>query len=381
MTDLTRRHLLAASALLVAPASPPLWAATPGESAATAAEHSAVAGKRPIVLCWNENPYGPSPAARAALSQAIPQGCRYPDQEIEPLQQALAEHNGVTPEQVVIGTGSGELLRVVGLRCAQASGELIAAQPTYGELPEYARQVGASVRYVPVDRAMRHDLTAMRAAITARTRAVYVCNPNNPTGTAVPGAELEAFITSLPPHVTAIVDEAYIDFADGADLRSVAGLIRRDERVAVLRTFSKIHGMAGVRCGYALAAAPLAAELASRRMTSPSQFAMRAARASLGDRAFLAACRRRILASRARITRELTALHLAYAQPQGNFVFFDTGAPLAQFTAFMRARDILVGRLFPPYERWCRITIGTEPEVEAFLDGLRAWRSSLPRAA
>ncbi len=390
MPELTRRHLLAASALLITPASSPLWAAGPGEHAAAPGGHSGAPGeqpsaggatKRPIVLCWNENPYGPSPAARAALAQAIPLGCRYPDEDIAPLQQALAAHHGVKHEQVVIGTGSGELLRALGLRCAQGSGELIVARPTYGELPEYAHQMGASVRYVPVDNALRHDLGAMSAAVSARTRAVYLCNPNNPTGTALPAAELEEFITALPPHVTAIVDEAYIDFADGPDLGTVAGLIQRDERVVVLRTFSKIHGMAGVRCGYALAAAPLAAELTRRRMTSPSEFAMRAARASLGDRAFLASCRRRILASRARIGRELAALHLTHAEPQGNFVFFDTGAPLTQFTAFMQARGILVGRLFPPYERWCRITIGTEHEVDAFLQELRNWRSRLPRAA
>ena len=107
-------------------------------------------------------------------------------------------------------------------------------------------------------------------------------------------------------------------------------------------------------------------------MTTPNILAVRAARASLGDRAFLADCRRRILASRTRITTELARLGLKYAEPQGNFVFFDTGMPLARFTGLMRARNILVGRLFPPYENWCRITVGTEPEVAAFLEALRA---------
>jgi histidinol-phosphate aminotransferase len=141
----------------------------------------------------------------------------------------------------------------------------------------------------------------------------------------------------------------------------------------VLRTFSKIHGMAGARCGYAIARPDTAADIGSARMSTPNIFAVRAARASLADHAFLADCRRRILASRARVTTELAHLGLAYAEPQGNFVFFDTGMPLAQFTEFMRARDILVGRPFPPYDTWCRITIGTEPEVDAFLEGLRAF--------
>jgi histidinol-phosphate aminotransferase len=146
--------------------------------------------------------------------------------------------------------------------------------------------------------------------------------------------------------------------------------------VVVLRTFSKIHGMAGVRCGYGIARPEVAAEIAAVRMSTANIFAMRAARASLGDRQFLTDTRRRILASRKRITDELARLGLHYARPQTNFVFFDTGGPLEQFARFMKARNILVGRLFPPYTRWCRVTIGTEPEVEAFLQGLRAYRTS-----
>ena len=147
-------------------------------------------------------------------------------------------------------------------------------------------------------------------------------------------------------------------------------LVSAGQRLVVLRTFSKIHGMAGVRCGYAIAPAEIAATLAGARMTTPNIFAVRAARASLGDAEFLSDCRQRILASRARITAELTRLKLRYAEPQGNFVFFDTGMPLARFSNLMRERNILVGRLFPPYDSWCRITIGTEPEVAAFLHAL-----------
>jgi histidinol-phosphate aminotransferase len=138
----------------------------------------------------------------------------------------------------------------------------------------------------------------------------------------------------------------------------------------VLRTFSKIHGMAGVRYGYAIARPDIATELDGACMTTPNIFAVRAARASLGDTAFLVDCRRRILASRARITDELTRRGLRYAEPQGNFVFFDAGMPHERFSALMQARNILVGRHFPPYDSWCRISVGTEPEVDAFLRAL-----------
>jgi len=363
--EFSRRHLLTASALVLA--------APRGSLAETAASTAAEAAK-PIVLCWNENPYGPSPAARAVMGKAVAQSCRYPDEEVGAMNELLAKHEGVSADQIVIGTGSGELLRALGLLHGRNDGEIIAAAPTYDELTHYAQHAGASLKLVPVDSRLRHDLPAMRAAMTARTRAVYICNPNNPTGTVVPASALSSFVASLPEQVTAIVDEAYLDFVDDQEVRSALDLISHS-RVVVLRTFSKIHGMAGVRCGYAIARPDVAAQIAAARMTTPNIFAMRAARVSLSDHAFLTDTRRRILASRARITGELTSLGLRFAQPQGNFVFFDTGAPLAQFDAFMKARNILVGRLFPPFDSWCRITIGTEPEVEAFLRGLRAYRN------
>ena len=260
----------------------------------------------------------------------------------------------------------------MGLLNGRNGGEIIAAQPTYSELTDYARQSGATLKFVPVDKTLKHDLTAMRAAVSAHTRAVYICNPNNPTGTALQAEAIEAFVNSLPDGVTTIVDEAYMDFADLYGVQTVSGLVTKGKRVVVLRTFSKIHGMAGIRVGYGLARPDIINDISAVTMTSPNIFAVRAARASLGDHGFLIDTRRRIIGSRQRITRELTGLGLAYAEPQGNFVFFNTGKPLERFTELMQARNILVGRPFPPYDTWCRITIGTEPEVTAFLQALHA---------
>jgi len=322
--SLSRRDLLTASALLLA---------GPGFAMRAAGREAVAVGlDHPIILCWNENPYGPSPAARAAASEAIGVSCRYPDDELEPLVQALAKREGVSTNSIVTGTGSGELLRALGMLAARNGGEIVAAQPTYTELTRYAEGCGAKIHFVPVDARLRHDLAAMHAAVSARTRAVYLCNPNNPTGTTLPAADIRSFVAALPASVTTIVDEAYMDFAVGADVGTVADLTQGEHRVVVLRTFSKIHGMAGIRCGYAIARADVAKELEAARMTTPNVFAVRAARASLGDTGFLADCRRRILASRVRITTELTRLKLQYAEPQGNFVFFDTGMPLKRFT-------------------------------------------------
>jgi histidinol-phosphate aminotransferase len=359
--SLSRRELLTASALLLA---------GPGFALRAAGRDSAAGG--PIVLCWNENPYGPSPAARAAVSEAIAGSCRYPDDDTGPLIKMLAAREGVSTDCIVTGTGSGELLRALGLLAARAGGEVIAAEPTFLELTDYARRNGATVKFVPVDARKRLDLAAMHAAVSARTRLIYVCNPNNPTSTAVAAADIRALVAALPDHVTTLVDEAYLDFATMPEVTSVVDLVNGKQRVVVTRTFSKIHGMAGIRCGYAIARADVARELGAARMTTPNTFAVHAAQASLGDTAFLTNTRRRMLASRVRITSALARLNLAYAEPQGNFVFFDTGMPLEQFTGRMRARNILVGRRFPPFENWCRITIGTESEVEAFLTALPA---------
>jgi histidinol-phosphate aminotransferase len=338
-------------------------------AASGAAGKAVAAASSASVLCWNENPYGPSPAARRAVSQAIADGCRYPsDEEIDDFNALLAHREGVGVDYIVSGTGSGELLRGLGLLYGRDGGEIIVAEPTYDELAAYALRCGATVKPVPVDALLRHDLPAMRAAVSPRTRAVYLCNPNNPTGTALPAADIRAFVNTLPAGVTAIIDEAYMDFTTAAGVGSVVDLARAGERpVFVLRTFSKIHGMAGLRCGYSIARPDITAALDGVRMSTPNIFAVRAARASLGDAPFLADCRRRILASRARITSELTRLELRYAEPQGNFVFFDTGMPIERFSKRMQARNILVGRHFAPYDNWCRITVGTEPEVAAFL--------------
>jgi histidinol-phosphate aminotransferase len=355
-----RRDLLTASALLLA---------GPGLSLRLAG--AATAGATPAILCWNENPYGPSPAARLAVSRSIAAGCRYPsDAQMQDLIEALARHEGVDPAYIVTGTGSGELLCALALVCARDGGELVAAEPTYLELPEYARGVGATLKFVPVDARLAHDLAAMRAAVGPATRAVYLCNPNNPTGTALPAAEVRAFIASLPQEVVVIVDEAYMDFATGPGVRSVVELTDA-HRVVVLRTFSKIHGMAGLRMGYAITQPQMATRLRQARMTTPNILAVVAARASLDDKPFLTSTRRKILASRTRITTELARLNLRYAEPQGNFVFFDTGMPLVTFAQRMKERHVLVGRRFPPYDSWCRITIGTEPEVGEFITALR----------
>ena len=207
----------------------------------------------------------------------------------------LAAHEGVADSQIVIGTGSGELLRMAGLLAmtTTAGSELVASRPTYEELPVFAEKLGLKVRWVAPDADHRHDLPAMRSAVTELTRLVYVCNPNNPTGTAVTREALETFVRSVPGNCIVVVDEAYMDFVDQPGVATAAGLVKEVPNVIVLRTFSKIHGLAGLRIGYAITPAALAPRFAALSLTWPNSTGLSAAIASFNDHAFLKTTRAR----------------------------------------------------------------------------------------
>ena len=290
----------------------------------------------------------------------------------------------VNPDDILVTNGASEALLFALLACLDANESVLTPEPFYANYLGFAGMAGVQVKPLPTTIETGFALPsveAFRLAITPDVRAILLCNPNNPTGTAEPRAILREFILSLPPDVTCIVDEAYLDFADDPAVGSVADLVGNSRRLVVLRTFSKLHGMAGVRCGYAITRPDIVNDIAGVRMSTPNIFAMRAARASLGDLEFLADTRRRILASRRRICGELDALGLAYAKSQGNFVFFDTHMPIVEFEQIMLARNIRVGRPFPPFDTWCRITVGRESEVDAFLAALRAVHAPALRKA
>ena len=328
-----------------------------------------------IKLDGNENPYGPSPAARQAILASVGEAPRYADATIATLTNQLAAHEGVAASQIVIGTGSGELLKMAGLlgMTTASGGEVVASRPTYEELPVFAEKLGLKVHWVAPDADHRHDLPAMRGAITELTRLVYVCNPNNPTGTAVTRDALETFIRSVPAGCTVIVDEAYMDFVDQPGVATVAGLVKDVPNVIVLRTFSKIHGLAGLRIGYAITPAALAPRFAALSLTWPNTTGLSAAIASFNDHAFLKTTRAALVGDRARVHATLDRMGLQRTNAQGNFVFFDTGGPLKRFQDRMLAEGIKVGRHFDGYDTWARVTIGVHREVDRFL-------AALPRA-
>jgi len=240
-------------------------------------------------------------------------------------------------------------------------------------LPEFAEKLGLKLHWIAPDADLGHDLPAMRAAVTELTGLVYVCNPNNPTGAAVTRDALESFIRSVPAHCTVIVDEAYMDLVDQPGVATVAGLVKDVPNMIVLRTFSKIHGLAGLRVGYSISPVALAQRFAALSLTWPNSTGISAATASFNDHAFLRATRAALVGDRARVQATLDRMGLRRADAQGNFVFFDTGAPLKTFQDRMLAAGIKVGRHFDGYDSWARVTIGVHREVDQFL-------AALPRA-
>jgi histidinol-phosphate aminotransferase len=360
-TCISRRTALFGAAALLAPLPNILIAAPNPSSKQTSL----------IKLDGNENPYGPSPAARQAILASVGEAPRYADEAIATLTNQLAAHEGVTPSQIVIGTGSGELLKMAGLLAAATrDAEVVASRPTYEELPVFAETLGLKVRWVAADKDHRHDLSAMRAAITPLTRLVYVCNPNNPTGTAVTRDALETFIRSVPVSCTVIVDEAYMDLVDQSGVATVAALVKDAPNMVVLRTFSKLHGLAGLRIGYAIAPPALASRLAALSITWPNSTGLAAAIASFNDHDFQKTTRAALIGDRAKVHATLDRMGLHRANAQGNFVFFDTGGPLPQFQQRMLAEGMKVGRHFDGYDTWARVTIGLHQEVDRFLQAL-----------
>lgn len=330
----------------------------------------------PIRLNSNENPLGLSPAARQALLEHVSDSNRYPREARTALIGALADLHGVTADQVQLGTGSAEILQMA-VNATPPDAVVVTADPTFEEVGTYARAAGRRVIAVPLRHDWSHDLDRMREAAGAGPALVFICNPNNPTGTLTPCDEVEDWISRSDPRVTFLVDEAYAEFPEDPAYRSATPLIGRFPNLVVSRTFSKIHAMAGLRLGYALAQAETIARLRLQACANNANaLALAAARASLADTAHQ---RRTLAANRAarRILAEvLDSLGLDYLPTHANFVMHRVPGELAQYNSRMREAGFLVGRPFPPLLSMSRVSLGTPDEMELFAAALREFRRS-----
>ena len=325
-----------------------------------------------IQLNANECPYGPSPAARAAMTRSQEVAARYPGDLEEDARVAVARLHGVRPDQVVLGCGSGEILRIADAAFTRPDRTVVVAEPTFEAVLDYAKVTRAPAVKVPLDGEFRTDLARMAEACDARTGLVYLCNPNNPTGTVVSGDELLGFLKRVPASVTIVLDEAYHHFVEDPSYRSGFEYLAGCPNLVVVRTFSKVYGMAGMRLGYAVASPELAATLGSHAVRNNANAAVLAAAiASLADEALEPRVRRLMNDTRRWLVEQLLAEGRRVIPSQANFVMFETGRDVKPVVAAFAERGILVGRRFASMPTWLRVSIGTPDEMKAFLAALR----------
>ena len=324
-----------------------------------------------VRLSSNENPYGPSPQGLKAMTNVFHLACRYPDENAAALSEKLAKLNNVTPDQILLGDGSGEVLKL----CAETftgaqRGKLVVADPTFEAILHHATVNGAEVVKVPLTNSFAHDLAKM--AEVSNAALVYICNPNNPTASITPKNELHDFISEMPSQTMILVDEAYFHYADSSDYDSVIPLTKDHPNLIVARTFSKIYGMAGLRCGYAVAQPETIAQLRSHQSwDSVNIMAVAAADASLNDPDQVTNGRHLNQETRAFVTTQLDAMDFKYIPSQANFVMIDVKRPVLPLIKALKERNVHVGRLFPALPNHMRLTIGKKNEMEAFLSAFR----------
>ncbi len=332
-----------------------------------------------VRLSSNENPYGPSPKALKAMTDAFGLACRYPDDSADLLIEALAKHNGVEREQILLGDGSGEILKVCaetftgpsnGKNPTGGRGKLVVADPTFEAILAHAKVYGADTVKVPLTLTFSHDLSKM--AIAAKEGLIYICNPNNPTASITPKGELSAFIAKAPRQTMILVDEAYHHYADGSDYESVIPLIKDNANLIVARTFSKIYGMAGLRCGYCIAQREVIERMRPHQSwDSVNLMALVAATASLNDPDQVANGRRLNSEARAFVIGELDKMGFEQIPSQANFIMFNVKRPVVPLIQALKHRNVSVGRLFPALPNHMRLTIGKKAEMEAFVAAFR----------
>ena len=328
-------------------------------------------------LASNESPYPPVPAVIEAITAALSGLNRYPDPTNAALRRKLSDRHGVPASRIAVGNGSCDVLLAAGDALLEPGAELIYAWPSFSVYPHLAAASGARALEVPLDAEHRHDLEAMRKEITVATRLVVVCNPNNPTSTALPLDEIADFVADVPRHVCVILDEAYAEFNMLQDPDDSVDLLRKHQNLVLLRTFSKIYGLCGLRVGYALAGSD-EFRTAVDQVRQPffcNAAAQAAALEALNHQDEVARRVERNLAERIGLEQGLRELGLDPAESQANFVWFDLGEErdepeivrgLAQRGVLVRAGGAL-GR-----DGALRVTVGTQAENERFLEALGA---------
>jgi histidinol-phosphate aminotransferase len=326
----------------------------------------------PILLYHNENPYGPSEKVLAVLREACCRANRYARTEYDILTAKLSELHRVSAEQIVLGCGSSEILRMAADTFLGPAKNLVFPRPTFPFLGDLAQRNGTEVRNVPLNKLYQHDLDVMLARVDSLTSLVYICNPNNPTGTLTPRKDIEAFIAKLPGTTTVLIDEAYHHYVlRNPTYESFLDRPIDDPRVIVSRTFSKIYGLAGMRIGYAVCAPTVAKSLAAAGMPfAISIVSAKAATAALDDVEHIRLGVKRNADDRQEFMNQVNARMLPAIDSQTNFVMLDAMRPPDEVIDHLKKHNILIAPKYPVLDKYIRVSLGLPPEMQAFW---RAW--------
>jgi histidinol-phosphate aminotransferase len=372
---LTRRCLIKTSGLAMGASLLPAGA----HAARSAGGHDS---PRMIHLNLNENAFGPSPSVKDAIQRDFDRLSRYADvASARAFAEQIAAYERVPPEQVVLG----EILGALGLYLGSEGGpggQFIYSTPGYLALIDAASRVGGIGVPVPLNSAYENDLTAIAAKVNRQTRAVYLINPHNPTGTVSDNVAFKKFLHEISQRAPVIVDEAYLEYTSDFESRSAVSLVRDGANILVFRTFDKIHGLAGLPIGYTLAPRSLAEALRKQGVgdaESLGRLNISAASAALADTAHVGQIRDITASERTKWVSVLDHRGLAHTASQANFIFFRAGLPQTELAAALRLRGIEIGRTFPPYTDWARITIGLPDENRAAQQQLHEVLDNLPK--
>ncbi len=329
-------------------------------------------GSSPVLLNRNENAYGPSEKVQAVIREAATVSSRYPRGEYDDLGKMLAGLHKVKPEQIGLGAGSSEILRMAGAAYLGPNKKLILPNPTYPSLGNYAEANSIQVVKIPLTKMQEHDTDAMLTRVDSSTGLLYICNPNNPTGTLTPRKNIESFISKLPADVMILIDEAYHHFVSAtAAYRSFLDYPLDDPRVIVVRTFSKIYGLAGLRIGYSVSSKEVASRLSAFRVQNGVTIvSLKAAMAALKDTSYVRMAAKRNADDRQEFMNQVNARMLRGIDSHTNFVLLNPLLPVSEVISHLGKNDVYVAPPIPAMEKYIRVSLGTPAEMQEFW---RAW--------
>lgn len=335
------------------------------------AQGAVAPGDVPAGVIWlnaNENPEGPPQAAIEAMRSALASSGRYHFQDYREFTATVAASEGLSPYQVQIGAGSTEVLSIAVQVLTAPDRPLITVEPTFEVPMDLARSLGRPVVRIPLTPPYAADVKRLAAeAARAGGGLIYLCNPNNPTGSVTPKADIAWLAANLPAGAVLLLDEAYFHFGDTADLESGLGFVQQGRDVMVARTFSKIWGMAGLRCGFVCAPPGLLARLSPYRNNVISYPARQAVMAALAEAGKILPDRRaRYLKTRRELCEWLTEREVPFIESHANFVMIEVGRDARELIGEMTRRGVAVGRPFPPLLNMMRVSIGTDPDMARF---------------